>query len=75
MARLTTAKEVVVALNGVAAVCAMTGRDLKTVYHWTGRAKAFPARYYDMMTKALRKNGHTASPDLWKQQAKAKNAA
>lgn len=64
---VTTAKEVVGVLGGNAAVCQMTGADFKSVYHWTGGAGMFPARYHDMMTKALRKRGVKAPPRLWNQ--------
>jgi hypothetical protein len=65
--RVTTAKEVVAVLGGNAAVCTMTGADFKSVYHWTGAAGMFPARYHNMMTKALRKRGFRAPASLWNQ--------
>jgi hypothetical protein len=64
----TKARDVVDWLGGIEAVCEMTGRDLKTVYHWIGRSGTFPARYHDMMTKALKKRGCTAPPALWNQE-------
>lgn len=80
MRQLTTALEVVEALGGIAAVCELTGANYKTVYHWTGRAGAFPARTADLMAKALRKQGATAPPSLWnmlkaKPKTKTKRAA
>jgi hypothetical protein len=68
MRQLTKARDIVQYLGGVEAVCEMTGRDYKTVYHWTGRMGTFPARYHDMMTKALKKRGFTAPPALWNQE-------
>jgi len=68
-----TAKEVVAVLGGVDAVCRMAGKDVKTVYHWTGDA-GFPARTHDWMTKALKKRGVRAPPVLWNQTQEIKAA-
>lgn len=76
MRRLTTAREVVTALGGVPAVCDLTGALPKAVYHWSGSAQSFPARYYRCMHDALKRRGVTAPPHLWNQVGyEKKNAA
>jgi hypothetical protein len=65
--RLTTAKEVVKALGGVAAVKALTDVNVKAVYHWANDVGLFPARTYDCMKKALKRRGYTAPAALWNQ--------
>lgn len=68
MRHLTKAREIVEYLGGIDAVCDLTGRDYKTVYHWIGVNGTFPAALYDLMTKALKKRGFTAPPTLWNQE-------
>jgi len=69
MRELTKARDVVEYLGGIDAVCAMTGRDYKTIYHWMNGT--FPARYFLLMTTALKKRGFTAPPALWGQEEQA----
>jgi hypothetical protein len=65
----TTTKQIVDFFGGIDAVCEMCNVDDKTVYHWIGRSGTFPARFHDLMTKALKKRGgYTAPSTLWNQQ-------
>ena len=75
MRSLKTAREVVDALGGIAAVRKMTGANLKAVYYWTGQSHAFPARYFKMMNDALKRRGYRAPPHLWVQYGYEKDAA
>jgi hypothetical protein len=65
--RLTTAKEVVKVLGGIAVVTEMTDVNPKAVYHWANGVGSFPARTYDCMRKALKRRGYTAPAALWNQ--------
>jgi hypothetical protein len=68
MRQFTTTRQIVDFFGGIEAVCEMCNVDDKTVYHWMGRSGTFPARFHDMMTKALKKRGYTAPSTLWNQQ-------
>jgi hypothetical protein len=75
MRNLSTAEDVVAALGGLDAVCALTGALPKAVYHWTGRAEMFPARTYCVMQAALKRRGAKAPPSLWNMIGSEKRAA
>jgi hypothetical protein len=64
---VTTARDVVDVLGGNAIVAKMTGGSIKSVYHWKGTAKKFPARHYDAMQRELKKRRVIAPPRLWNQ--------
>jgi hypothetical protein len=66
MRRLSSVREIVDELGGVAAVCELTKSNLKAVYHWNN-SNQFPARLYDGMKRALKKRGCTAPARLWNQ--------
>jgi hypothetical protein len=66
LSHLTTVHDVIDALGGIEAVVKLTGRNAKAVYHWRA-LNTFPARYHDMMPKALKRLKHTAPPKLWNQ--------
>jgi hypothetical protein len=74
MRRLSSAREVVVVLGGVPAVCELTRSNLKAVYHWNN-VDCFPARLYDLMKKALKRRGYTAPARLWNQIGAEREAA
>ncbi len=61
---LTTTAEVIEALDGVAAVAALTGRKYGAAFNWKGFAK-FPADTFVVMQDALRGRGLTAPTSLW----------
>jgi hypothetical protein len=63
--RLSTAREVVDALGGIAAVCKLTGAQPKAAYHWTGQAEMFPARTYCLMQDELKRRRAIAPRQLW----------
>ncbi|WKA31581.1 helix-turn-helix domain-containing protein [Bradyrhizobium roseum] len=54
------------ALGGLTAVAALTGAAYKLVSGWRN-AKRFPARYYLVMTWALKRERFSAPPSLWGQ--------
>jgi hypothetical protein len=62
---LHTARAVIEALGGTAAVMAMTrsGTD-NAVINWK-RKNAFPPRFYVLMTRRLLALGHSAPDSLW----------
>ena len=65
--KLETTGEVLEALGGFYAVAALTKqREWKNVEGWR-RLKTFPARYYVVMTWALKRKGFSAPPSLWGQ--------
>ena len=63
---LETTADVMSALGGARAVSSLTGARYKTVWPW-GEAATFPARYYLVMTWALRRKRLRAHPSLWGQ--------
>jgi hypothetical protein len=63
---LQTTDEVMRALGGPAAVSSLTGARYKTVWPWSD-GKTFPARYFLVMTWALKKKRLSAPPSLWGQ--------
>ena len=63
---LTSALEVINALGGYKAVCALTKSAYQTVHRW-GRVNHFPSRFYRVMLKALEMKGATAPDRLWHQ--------
>lgn len=63
--QLETTGEVLDAL-GIQVVCDLTGARYKVVWAWRGDA-TFPARYFLVMTWALRKKRLRAQPSLWGQ--------
>jgi hypothetical protein len=65
MRKLKTQQQVIDALGGVEALCAITGANRKQVWHWYGRAKVFPAYTHPAMTKALKLRGKEAHDALW----------
>lgn len=67
MRRLSTTREVVDVLGGIAAVCKLTGAHPKSAYHWTGTAAMFPARTHYLMQKLLKQRGCVAPARLWNQ--------
>lgn len=75
MRRLSTAREVVDALGGVAAMRELTGALPKAVYYWTGQAGTFPSRTYVIMQRALKRRGYAAPAHLWSMLGSEKNAA
>jgi hypothetical protein len=75
MRRLTTARQVVDVLGGLAAVCKLTGAAPKSTYHWTGRNGMFPARTHWIMQRELKRRGCSAPPHLWNQIGADKEAA
>jgi hypothetical protein len=62
---LETTGEVLDAL-GLQTVCELTGASYKVVWDWRGDA-TFPARYFLVMTWALKKKRLRAHPSLWRQ--------
>lgn len=75
MRNLKTAGEVVEVLGGHKIVCKMAKANRKASYYWVGSAGTFPARTFDMMTKALKKKRCKAPPSLWGQLPEYKKAA
>jgi hypothetical protein len=75
MRHLKTAQEVVDVLGGRDAVCELTGANTKQAWNWTGRAQTFPAFYYAVMQRALRRRNATAPAWLWNQRGIEKKAA
>ena len=67
MRRLKTAKQVIDELGGLDRVCEMTASNKKQAMNWPGRAKAFPARTYVVMQRALKRRKATAPARLWNQ--------
>ena len=68
--KLKTAKQVAIVLGWVPGVCFVTDTTSpKLVYHWIGKAKAFPAMYHEVMIKTLNTLGYDAPPELWGQKA------
>lgn len=63
--QLETTGEVLDAL-GIPFVCELTGARYKVVWDWRGDEK-FPARYFLVMSWALRKKRLRAHPSLWRQ--------
>ncbi len=61
---LRTTAEVMKALGGVDAVCALTGSRYKNTWGWS-RASTFPSHYFLVMYFALHKKGLAAPPSLW----------
>lgn len=74
MAHLKSTREVVTVLGGVKAVAALTGRKYTAAHNWLSFA-TFPADTYEVMTKALARKGHRASPSLWRQVSPESRAA
>jgi hypothetical protein len=74
MKRLRTVDEVVEVLGGLDGVCELTEANLKQAWHWVGRAGQFPAQYYVVMTRSLRRRGYEAPARLWNQKG-VKDAA
>lgn len=66
MRTLRTAEKVIDALGGLERVCELTGANLKQAWNWHGRAGTFPSNTYVVMTRALRRRGAVAPPQLWK---------
>jgi hypothetical protein len=73
--KISSVKDVVATLGGVAATCAVTGADEKSVYHWTGRAKMFPARKYRQIQDALKKKKARADDALFNMDGTQKKKA
>jgi hypothetical protein len=67
MKKLSTARQVIEHLGGLPRVCEITRANLKQAYNWPGRAQAFPACYYVVMTRALKRRDATAPARLWNQ--------
>lgn len=65
MRRLATAKAVVDHLGGLSKVAVLTDTNINTAKNWPGRAGAFPATTYVVMSRALRRRRATADPRLW----------
>jgi hypothetical protein len=63
---LQTKAEVMKVLGGIHGLSALTRSGYKATENWT-RAKTFPARYFALMTWALRKKRLSAPPSLWGQ--------
>ena len=63
---LGTCAEVMAALGGPLAVSRLTGARYGTVWPWD-KGPTFPARYFLVMTWALRKKRLRAPPSLWGQ--------
>lgn len=63
---LKTKAEVMAALGGIVAVCALTGAEYGAVENWK-RLKTFPSRYFLVMAFALNGKGLRAPPELWGQ--------
>jgi hypothetical protein len=63
---LTTMKAVWTALGGVLGVAELLGLEYNVVENWK-RARNFPARLHFAMTRALKRKGLTARPELWGQ--------
>jgi len=63
---LKTAAEVMAALGGPTGVSRLTGAQYKNAWAWQ-RVPIFPARYFLVMTRALRKKRFRAPPSLWGQ--------
>lgn len=64
---LTTARAVVTALGGIAAVCELTGSNPKTVSAWQAIHESFPPNVCFVMMAALYSLGYTAPARLWRQ--------
>ena len=62
--QLSTAKEVIAALNGSTAVGRLVGRSPQSASNW-GAANRFPAKTFPVLTEALAERGYTAPPSLW----------
>jgi hypothetical protein len=73
LARLPSTREIVDVLGGVPAVRALTGANVKAIYHWIN-VGMFPARYYDLMKRTLKRRGYTAPARLWNQISEKKAA-
>lgn len=63
---LKTTVDVMRALGGLQAVCALTGSGYKATENWS-RAETFPPRFFLVMTFALWRRGLSAPPELWGQ--------
>jgi hypothetical protein len=63
---LRTKSEVMAALGGISAVCALTGSGYSATENWK-RLPTFPSRYFLVMTFALHRIGRSAPPELWGQ--------
>jgi hypothetical protein len=61
---LTTTKEVMEALGGIAAVAVLTGSDYKAAENWR-RFETFPSKHFLVMSTALERTGFAAPPTLW----------
>jgi len=62
---LKTFDDVVAELGGKRAVGIMLDQNTAAVCNWQRRRNVFPAKYYPVMIKALRKRGAKAPDDLW----------
>jgi hypothetical protein len=71
---LRTKEEVMTALGGIQAICALTGSEYGAVENWK-RLRTFPSRYFLLMTFALHKKGLIALPELWGQVTPAERKA
>jgi hypothetical protein len=71
---LLTAKTVVKALGGIAAVRKLTGANDKQAWNWIGRSEGFPACFHECMRRELNRRGYDAPARLWNQKGLDKAA-
>jgi hypothetical protein len=64
MQQLSSSKDVVDALGGIAAVAAMTGRGYSAIAMWR-MSGVMPANTYVLLKKELRSRGLSAPDSLW----------
>ncbi len=63
--KLKTARDVIEALGGLAAVARMCGVSYTTASAYQTRLQAFPAKTYLVMQAELSRLGHSAPTSLW----------
>lgn len=71
---LRTTVEVLEVLGGFRTAALLTGAQVPNAELWQ-RTPTFPSRYFFVMSKALRKKGFSAPPELWGQVTPAQRRA
>ena len=61
---LKSATEIIETLGGIKGVSKLTGMSYAAVWNWKSFGR-FPARTYDLLTRALHKAGMSAPASLW----------
>lgn len=63
--KLSTTRDVVIALGGTKAVAALTARKYSAAANWVCDSGQFPANTYVVLNAALASVGKSAPPSLW----------